>query len=80
MFSKLVLILATVSQARNLRGPGEYNMTSSTASTASTAVVTNSSFSLVPYYQPKHKFPMCPPKKSKQVAVYNNATAFRHEL
>jgi hypothetical protein len=86
MFGKLVLIFATVSQARHLRGPGEYNMTTSPALTGAAAGAgagagaVNSSFSLVPYYQPKRKFPMCPPKQQKQVAVYNNATAFRREL
>ena len=78
MFGKLVLILATVSQARHLRGPGQeqpFNITNATGPVAG-AVAVNSSFSLVPYYQPQ-RYPICP---SKQVAVYKNSTAFRREL
>ena len=79
MFGKLVLILATVSQARHLRGPGQeqqFNISNATAAASGPAAAVNSSFSLVPYYQPQ-RYPMC---HSKQVAVYKNSTAFRREL
>lgn len=82
MFGKLVLILATVSQARHLRGPGQeqqFNITNATPAASGPAVAVNSSFSLVPYYQPQ-RYPMCHSVKSKQVAVYKNSTAFRREL
>lgn len=92
MFGKLVLILATVSQARHLRGPGlqsEFNITNMTASTSEPQTNTSAGGagagaitgkSLVPYYMPKYKFPMCPAQKSKQVAIYKNSTGFRSEL
>ena len=104
MFGKLVLILATVSQARHLRGPGlqsEFNITNMTASTSEPHTNTSAGGagavavavavagagagagagkSLVPYYMPKYKFPMCPAQKSKQVAIYKNSTGFRSEL
>lgn len=83
MFGKLVLILATVSQARHLRGPGQFNMTNATAPSGPLGPTAgaNSSFSLVPYYQQqKQQYPMCPSKQEKQVVLYKNATAFRREL
>ena len=80
MFGKLVLILATVSQARHLRGPGEYNTTVSTSEPQVNATAAAATKSLVPYYMQQYKFPMCPVTKSKQVAIYKNATAFRREL